>query len=280
MGNFCEYHHKQDYDECLPKQLASHQLYNFSLYIDFGDIRNEDVDVIVVQTDVNLKLPPSLVSHSKVKSQLNRDLQNLREKQNYSHGDVVFSHAAELDIDFVFYCVLPSEEDQPAKLSKKQNQQFPTMSKSFRQKYQKQYIYDCTIKCLKLAEQKEIASICFPAMNLKGSNKFPIANIATMQMLAVKNFIEDNTTLCKNINTIRFCVDENQDVFRTAFEKVFLNYDNLSEQSDEDSIKKKIQYEQELEQQFKKPTEDDFLYSFGANYYDTDNAIMERKLSI
>ena len=39
-----------------PVQIAQHKLYNFGIFLDYGEIKNEDVDVIVGQTDMHLSV--------------------------------------------------------------------------------------------------------------------------------------------------------------------------------------------------------------------------------
>lgn len=45
----------------VPSQLAQYKWYNFAIYVDIGDIKQEEVDVIACKTD--LKLDVSL-SHT------------------------------------------------------------------------------------------------------------------------------------------------------------------------------------------------------------------------
>ncbi|CAD8064816.1 unnamed protein product [Paramecium primaurelia] len=307
MGNMCEYHARNINNEqnIQPKLLAQHRFQDIGIYLDAGDIKNEEVDVIVAQTDLNLKLPYYLINNvsPQTKQQLLKYIQQIRDKQAVSHGDVVHSHAAELEFDFVFYCILPNEDDEPMKLARNHNPKNLNLKlpKNAHQKYQKQFIYDCMMTCLKVAEEMEITSICFPVMK---STKFTISTIATMQMIAVKNFLEENVTKIKFLSQVRFCIqdDKDQELFKWAFDKVFMDTDDSSEASDEDSLNnnsggnsgsgsagnslsKNTLYE--LQPTVKKPQqknfeEDEFVKSFGANYYDKFESpqSVSRKLSI
>lgn len=168
----------------------------------------------------------------------------------------------------MFYCVLPTDEEA-VKFKKKDH--LPKLSKGATQRYQKQFIYECMMKCLRLADELEIGSLCFPAMR---SQSFSTQMVAAMQMLAVKNYLEEQLGGTKYLNAIRFCVGEEGDVqsFSWAFEKVFMDTDDSSECSDDENSFPRTEKKRKCE-------EDNVLESFGASYYNKMESL-ERKLSI
>jgi len=60
----------------LPKQLNFHKFLQTLVFLDKGDIKEEEVDVIVCQTDVKLGLPGSFTHNmsASAKLELNKNL--------------------------------------------------------------------------------------------------------------------------------------------------------------------------------------------------------------
>jgi len=96
-----------------------------------------------------------------------------------------------------------------------------------------------------------------------------------MEMLAVKNYLEDCLGKSRFLNSIHFCVEDEKEIesFQWAFDKVFLDNDDNSDASDDESVK------DSQKKKTKKYEDENYLESFGASYYDKLDSL-ERKLSI
>jgi Holliday junction resolvase-like predicted endonuclease len=64
------------------------------IFLNEGDIQEEEVDVIVSQTDTKLTVPLKLQK----KKQIETELMVLRQTKQLALGDVVYTHAGEVQI--------------------------------------------------------------------------------------------------------------------------------------------------------------------------------------
>ncbi|CAD8210246.1 unnamed protein product [Paramecium octaurelia] len=181
---------------------------------------NEDVDTIVLIVSTRLKMGQNIEDLLKKyggQSVMNELKQvRLSEGGKLDLGQVVYTHAGDMEFDYIIYTVLSSCCETTMMMPKSSyNTDFSTdfqptesLEEGLRQqidgvniytdkiidsqqRHERQNIYECMINCLQLAANLGVKSIAFPLFE-PFNGHISKSKIAAIMLFAIKQFLNDN----------------------------------------------------------------------------------------
>ncbi|CAD8111612.1 unnamed protein product [Paramecium primaurelia] len=182
---------------------------------------NEDVDTIVLIVSTRLKMGQNMEDLLKKyggQSVMNELKQvRLNEGGKLELGQVVYTHAGDMDFDYIIYTVLSSGCETTMMMPKSSFttdgstdfQPTESLQEGLRQQidgvhiytdkmidsqqtHERQNIYECMINCLQLAANLGVKSIAFPLLE-PFNGHISKSKIAAIMLFAIKQFLKDNS---------------------------------------------------------------------------------------
>ena len=179
-----------------------------------GDMTKENVDVIVNAANSHLQhasgLAGAIVKNGGYSIQRESD-DIVDTRGRLKEGDVVSTGAGKLPCKYVFHAVGPMWSSRK-----------PDNRDTLGQEEEDIELAACITNSLKLAEEKQLSSISFPAIS-SGIFGYPKPRCAIVLFKSVLDWLKENPNSC--VKEIRFTNFDNQtvDVFSAEFDKLFGN---------------------------------------------------------
>ncbi|CAD8154484.1 unnamed protein product [Paramecium octaurelia] len=220
MGQYCCVYEQntQVQQENHSTQLIMEKIiHNITIKLTQGKLIDENVDAVVAMADPQFNVTSHL-SRQILKMGGKQMYENLlscqRKKQTIDFGDVIYTHAEELDFDFIFFALLPPfyeiDYDQQIRRQMRSFQyngddSIESSIQEYTGQNEKQYIQHSIKKTLLLCNDLGLSSVSFPVISSEAQINSKCYT-ALVMLLTIKQFIEEKHSQLKNLQLINITI--------------------------------------------------------------------------